>query len=181
MTAEIFRRHGVFFGNTHIRGEGRMGYNEHPKLKQLVRNFRRDCYQDIVHGRDPELHIGNFPNRWTQILMDDGWDGNTPWGAKVDVFCHRMFNQLDPQFVGLLRDRDAIVDSCERSMPGRFTTPEWEKIVDAHHKRLKELDIPLIDTDKLVEGDWEQTVNALDLLGLGFSEDIANSVIDGRG
>ncbi len=157
-----------------------MGYNEHPKLKELGRKFRPDCYLDIIRGSDPELKIGNFENRWIEILGNDGWDGNTPWGAKVDVFCHRMFSRFDPVFVGLYRDPSAIVQSCMRSMPGRFTEPEWERIVWAHHDRMNELQLPMINTDRLVEGHLDEVQDTLDRLDLGLSEQIVNDVIDGR-
>lgn len=179
MTAEIFRRHGVFFGAVRPRGSG-IGYNEHPKLKELGQRFRPDCYLDIIRGADPELKIGNFENRWIEILGDDGWDGNTPWGAKVDVFCHRIFSRFDPVFVGLYRNPDDILASCMRAMPRRFTEMEWEKIIAAHHNRMDDLNIPIINTDKLVEGDTSELEVTLDRLDLGLSEQIVNDVIDGR-
>jgi hypothetical protein len=180
MTADIFRRHGVFFGDVHTRGEGRMGYNEHPWLKKMARQVRPNCYLDIIRGTDPELKIGNWPTRWVNQLKEEGWDLETPWGAKVDVFCRDVFRPLNPYYVGLLRDPDDILGSCQRAMPGRFTEVEWERIIKAHHDRIAELGIPTIDTDRVVNGDYSAIEETLSHLGLGLSEQIVNSVIDGR-
>lgn len=178
MTAEIFKRHGVFFGDTWLREDGRIGYNEHKWIKERSKN--RPLYRSLLGQdyRDPELYIGNAQS-WIEELRENGWDGVSPWGCKVDAFCHNAFKVLDPYYIGLVRNPEDTAESAYRvlstSLP--ISMEDWYKIISMHHDRMRNLGIDMIDTDQLVKGDYAEIELCLDKLGMGFMPEIADEVI----
>lgn len=171
MTAEIFRRHGVFFGNTVRRGGPRGGYNEHPVLKKLSREDRGDSFVPILEGRRP--YPGFKLSSPPEFLIDDGFRGEV-WGVKVDAFCWPLFP--DARFVCLWRDPGAILLSCMRSFKPR-SIGDWRTIIQAHHDEMRGRGMD-INTDRLVEGDDSQLKAAIESLGLTYDPGITESVIE---
>lgn len=175
MTAEIFRRHDIFFGDVWRPEDGRVGYNEHKWIKKQVREYRPDCYNDILINRDPRLRIPAFPYRWNEQLEAEGYKGG-PWGIKVDAFCTPLFEGMNVTLIKLWRNQSDIVKSALKTLK-RWTPAQWRRIVDAHHERLAQLPGPDIDTDELVEGDYTTLEQAFEDIGILFDPKIADSVI----
>ena len=175
MTAEIFKQHGVFFGNVKRPEDGGIGYNEHWEFKRFSKKTRPDCYKDILANRDPFLKIPGFPEYWERTLEGDGYRGG-PWGVKVDAFCSELWPN-HPR-IGIWRNPDGIKQSCLNIFPNRFKEEEWDRIIDAHHRQLKALDIPMIDTNALVRGFYGTLENAFRKLNISFNPDIADRVIE---
>lgn len=174
MTAEIFREHGVFFGTVWRPREGFDGYNEHIEFKKISRKARPDCYKNIIRNEDPFLKIPGFPDWWERTLEGDGYQGG-PWGVKVDAFCSEMWP--NHQKIGIWRNPDGIKQSCIRTFPRRFSEAEWDRIIDAHHRQLKALNVHLIDTNALVRGFYGTLEKAFKLLDISFNPKIADRVI----
>lgn len=175
MTAEIFREHGVFFGESGRPDDGFLGYNEHFQLKKIARKARPDCYEDIVANRDPFLRLPDFPAWWKATLDSEGYEGGT-WGVKVDAFCSQLW-PLELR-VGIWRNPEGIRESCLRAFPDRFKPEEWDKIIEAHHAHMKDLGIHMIDTNAVVKGYYGTLERAFKLANMAFDPKIADRVIE---
>ena len=175
MTAEIFREHGVFFGDVWRPREGFDGYNEHIELKKVARKARPDCYKDILANRDPFLKIPGFPEYWERTMEGDGYRQG-PWGVKVDAFCSELWpNHLQ---IGIWRNPDGIRESCLRTFPRRFSEKEWDCIISAHHRQMEALKIHMIDTNAVLRGFYGTLERAFKLFNMSFDPKIADRVID---
>jgi len=175
MTCEIFRRHGVFFGNVWEPGE-RVGFNEHKELIKLAKQHRGYMYDALIRGKDPELRVPGLD--WVEIMRGDGYKGG-PWGVKGDYFCHEMF--AGAGCVGIYRNPADIAVSCRKVFGGRNYSGNglgyWQVIIDKHHDRMRELAVPVIDTDQLVGGDDTTLRAAFDFCDLEYDPDITRDVV----
>jgi hypothetical protein len=176
MTAEIFRRHGVFFGKTRKMGDGGVGYNENLTLKEIGRRLRKDCHDAILRRQDAVFAPDAFGDTWKAILESEGFKGGY-WGAKVDAFCHRLFNDLPNHRVAIWRNEDDTVASCMRAFRNKRSEDEWRRIVRAHHSHLKNLNLPTINTDAIMAGDHSSIEKAFEVCGLTYDRSIAETVI----
>lgn len=176
MTAEIFRQHGVFFGDTWRPEDHRVGYNEHKWLKRQVQKMtdRGDLYAAILRDKPTAPQSVTFSQFMAQLRLEGYING--PWGVKADVFCFPMFGEVRSGWVGLWRDPDDIAASCERAL-GRRPPGDWDKIIKAHHDTLWDLGVPIIDTDKLVAGDDGALAAAIERLGIPYDANITDQVI----
>lgn len=180
MTAEIFRRHGVWFGKTRTMGQpGGIGYNENLQLKRLVRAARPELYTDLLmRGRDACPKIDDFPRVWRDLLRDEGYTGKRPWGAKVDAFCDTLFDGTDHIEIGIWRNPDDIADSCLRVLNHRFSDKRaWHKIIALHHERISDRDIPIINTDEVVAGNHTSIERAFEACDLEYDRKTADAII----
>lgn len=185
MTAEIFRRHGVFFGNSWgIEDRQRIGYNEHRWIKTKIRNWRKELYINAIlkdKGSPYPEPDCDFATEWIAELKRNGWDEVAPWGVKVDVFCYNLFEQWPSSHIGIWRNEDDIAESCLRVLRHRTNKKEdWLKIIRAHHALIDALNIPVINTDELVAGNYKTLEAAFDHVGLEFDPSIAKGTIGAK-
>lgn len=179
MTAEIFRRHGVFFGDRkEWRGVKVLGYNENLTFKKWARKARPDLYDEILRGgNDLVPQLDGFQKRWLEALRNEGWDEKSPWGNKVDVFCDKVYEPLDPIKIGIWRNKKDTVDSCQRGLNQKYSKEDWEKIVQKHHDYLEFLNIPVINTDAVRLGVYTSLHEAFEHCGLKLDEQIVRDFV----
>lgn len=168
MTAEIFRQHGVFFGNTYRPKHRRIGYNESLVLKDYGREHRPEIYRSISKNKNPVLEI---PREVIEEMLRDGGYTGGPWAVKVDAFC-----VIDGIQIGIWRNPDDIMASCKRVFSSQCDR-YWGKIIAAHHDRMRDMQIPMINTDELIGGNYLSIERAFDKCGLEFDAKIAELCI----
>ena len=87
------------------------------------------------------------------------------------------------------RDKDAVARSCMRASRYESLTDspysflDWKEWVDAHDDKLfemasAELDLTIIDTRKVADGDYSQIMAFVEEVGLEWREDAVNEFVD---
>lgn len=181
MTAEIFRRHGWFFGEARKLEDRGVGYNENMAFKQWVKEWRPHLYLDILNnrGRKSEPNVPeNFQQKWERQLKKEGWDGSSPWANKVDAFCDKVFD--DCVLIGIWRNPTSICESALRAIGHSIPhgTPElWDDVIQAHHDRMSSLRIPMINTDAVVLGVYTSLHEAFEAAGGKLDEEIVKGFV----
>lgn len=174
MTAGIFAAHGVFFGNCGgPRPNNRKGYLENLWLKAGLRG-----------GGAPD----GWPGSWSERLRAEGWDGETPWGAKaVAVHAPEMMQLRPDVIVCCYRPKEQVLASCERFGSGeRFGRAYRDPMIDRHWSIMREMregyDGLVVDvhTPDLVAGDASALMSAFEALGLGFDHELYADWVDPR-
>lgn len=172
MVAGLFQRHGVFFGNYPERRQfNKKGTFENRWLK---RTLEADDIPD------------DWPEAWFDRMRREGWDGESPWGAKeVAVFWPEM-RETEPDVVVLCyRPKEAILASCEAfGHKRRFGRKVRDPLIDEHWEVMAEIEesysgeVVAVETDELVEGDYAQIRPAFRALGVPFDPALAGEFID---
>lgn len=168
LVAGLFAAHGVFFGNTTPPDKhNEKGYFEHPEL--------------IVRQNNPEMD--GWPDRWWEVLQEEGWTPGTFWGVKRGPRAWPLISELEPVLVVVCkRPLKQQIRSRHRRWPNR----------DGRHKKmaqettaelrlvLKKVKAPVVTvaTHRLVKGRKSGIQKAFDALGLEFSPEIAREWID---
>ena len=171
LIAGLFHAHGCWVGR--VKGPdhfNRTGYFENFYIKRLIKRNRPDAdsYRTILKGRKPYPKV-RYPEL-VETIKNDGYKGG-PWLSKVDVFAWPIYQG---KFVKVWRSREGILDSIKRTPfmnYRKFTPDEWRKVIDAHHEEMASIDGFDIDTDRLVNGDIQQLVEAIEGCGLTFNPD----------
>ena len=182
MVAEIFRRHGVFFGRTQKMEDGLIGYNENLTVKLMARKWRPSLFPELLAGGNKACPNppDTFAEDWLNLLQKEGHEGG-PWGAKVDAFCYKLYDGLDYTRIGIFRNPLDIRKSCMKVLRGILSDPvQWDKVIKLHHELLYSLAIPMIDTDQLMIGNHTSLERAMKKCGLEYDREIGDSVIGAR-
>ncbi len=178
MTAEIFRQHGYWFGRTFTMAKPGMGYNENQALKSWARKYRPNPYDAILDDKDPQMPDGARV-AWADIRKDEGWKEAQPWAVKVDAFCDQAFKRT-AHLIGIYRNPEDILASCKTAMGKRYSDEAWKKIIARHHAHLFKLDVPMIMTDEIVQGDYTSVARAFDQIALKLDPHVVESIVDAK-
>lgn len=165
MTAGLFRAHGVFFGDC----GGAVPDNPGGRLEN--RWLKQTMHAERWSG---------WPETWFRRLEAEGWDGESPWGAKLMPKWWRLMKETDPDVVVLCyRPEEDILASCERV--------GWKRSTETVAQRWAAMDeiraeasgaVVRVDTPRLVSGDYGQVTEAFDALGMDFFEGRAREWIE---
>lgn len=164
MTAGIFAEHGVFFGDCHRR-------HEHKWLKRGLKG-----------GKAPK----GWPDSWWGRLIDDGWDGATPWGAKAMAVHWPELRQVEPKVVVCCyRPKEAILRSCEEFGGGaRFGREYRDPVIDEHWEIMEGIrdhypgTVVDVHTPDIVDGDYAALKPAFAALGMTMDEQVVSDYVD---
>lgn len=175
MVAGFFAQHGVFFGACN-------GANEYNPKGYFENQYLKD-----VAARDGLP--GGWPRLWFDALSAQGWDGATPWGAKIGpgrawlmlpmrpsviVACHRPIEQI-------VRSRRRV--KWAKGPPRKVARNGYQQI--AMMEASTRIPVVHVQTDELVKGRMVSVLPAFAALGVTFDLSIATAWIDpsiwGRG
>lgn len=170
--AEIFREHGVFFGDTFRPEDKRVGYNEHKWFKAWIKKARPELYGEILADRVQRVQSEGFEAQFEDRLREEGWVGG-PWGVKADVFCADLFPSALK--VGIFRDPRDIADSAMAAL-GR-SMEDWTKIIGIHHLEIVSRCDRLINADEVVTGDDSSLRYTFDHLAIPYDKKITQEVL----
>lgn len=168
LVAGLLAQHGVFFGTCRQpTPDNRKGFFENVYLK------------DVIAGRE---HPEHWPAEWFERLVDHGWDGSAPWGAKTGPERFSLIRPMKPAVIVICR---RPFEQIERSR-ARTTWCQGpasravERSYEAAGEVKGEVDVPVLEvrTDELVAGDYQWIPDVLDMLGLEFDASIAEDWID---
>jgi hypothetical protein len=170
MTAGLFVEHGVFWGvpsceaNYPKDEHNPKGYFEHGEITNRLET------------RD----FSDWPGAWWKALEADGWDGRIPWGFKRGPRVWPWVKVLRPAVIVVTRRPRAQIKASRTRWTGRPSMHSHRKTVENIDRILKEAPCPVVkvNTSLLVQGDYRRILPAFDILGVEFSEDVANRWID---
>lgn len=167
MTAGLFAQHGVFFGDCvgpdHNNGKG---YFENLWLRRV---YAGDVRPD------------SFDTEWKNQLRQEGLNGQ-PWGAKAGAerWAQCWCNVPDISVIVLCyRPRHQIEQSRKHShlnVKDRKTIEFNWQIMDTILGRDDRA--VYVETDKLVEGEYDRIGRAFKKVGIPFDKGIADAWID---
>lgn len=173
MTAGLFARHGVFFGNC-----------GGPNQNNTKGNWENGWMKRGL--KSPSGRPNGWPDSWFDRMREEGWNGQAPWGLKAVAVHWPIMRQLEPDVVVLCyRPKPNILDSCERFGSGfKFSRKYRDPMIDMHWALMEtiRLDYPgtvvEVNTPDLVKGDYDSIRPAFDALGVEFDEEVAGEWID---
>lgn len=163
MVAGLFAAHGVFFGR--CRGPARINAKGFFENEWLKRTMHRD------------LHTEGWPRPWFDELQRQGWDGESPWGAKLmPKWWERMQHTGPAVAVCCFRPDAPTLRSCQavRWRRSSVTLRQRQSMMDA----IQAPTVVRVDTERVVDGDCSQLVPAFEALGLEFDQEIATEWVD---
>lgn len=169
MTAGLFAAHGVFFGECH------------PADKDNPKGYWENRYLKSTVGR--QVVPSSWPHVWYSRLLDEGWDGIAPWGAKGGVEWWRVVKATNPTAVVICyRPVDAILESRSKHSWMQPTRSVPEIAYRSAERILSDAEtagrVHRVDTDRVACGDVEQLLPVFSALDLRYSERITMDWID---
>ena len=171
MVANIFHDHGLWLGPTK-RGDtfNRKGYFENNPLKERMKK---------THGFDVSGPMPETKSEWKGIvrgiLEAQKYSGGS-WGFKTGVHYWNVWGDFEPIFIKVMRNRESIVKSYRRY--GGVFPKHGVKFIDRGLEKLRELPGFEIDADRLISGDRNQIMDALEGCGFHYRDDIVTDIID---
>ena len=170
MTAGLFAAHGVFWGvpscerNYPADEHNPKGYFEHGEITKRLET------------RD----FSDWPEAWWAALEADGWDGSTPWGFKRGPRVWPWVKVLEPSVIVVTQRPLKQIAASRKRWIGKRSISTIHKTEEKIRAILKEAHCPVIrvNTARMVRSDWSQIRLAFDVLGVRFSDTIAESWID---
>ncbi len=162
MTAGLFAKHGVFFGDCRPADDHNpYGYFEHPCLTTYKQKQRTE----------------GWPEVWWATLEREGWT-HGPWGAKKGAGSWPWVSQLKPTVVVFcVRPKEQIRASRARWGKGGSVPPRVRRALRAVEQKAT-CPIVAVNTPNLIAGDYTEVLPAFELLGVEFSVEIAREWID---
>lgn len=174
MVAGLFAKHGVWFGsdvdasiwNPH-------GSFESKPIKALLRRHFNAVRSLLDIPAEVPDSTERFLDELEHVLHEDGYVGG-PWFFKGSCFYHRVFAPLQPVYVTIRRAHESIIRSFRRSrhVHNAVVVPA----VEAHARILDQLEAVgahRVDSEALIDGDYEQVKNVFRACGVTLNESIA--------
>ena len=127
------------------------GYWEPWEIKNIINSHRDPVYRTLEVSKQ----IPNFKAQVEQIIRKNGYKGG-PWLQKVDVFAYKLYEDFDPFYVKVMRDKEGIMKSIKRTpfmYKQGYSDKEWERIIDAHHELMGEVQGYVLETEDIAAGD----------------------------
>lgn len=167
MTAGLFHAHGIWFGECKPPDEHNpRGYFENVEI------IRRVVEKDLT----------GWPGAWMDTMRAQGYPGG-PWAIKRGPAAWHWIREMGPRaIVTTERPRDQILRSRRRMWPkkdGRHRRI-MRSVQERVHDVIRQAACPVfvVDTDRLARGDYAPILPAFDVLGVQFSEEVAEKWID---
>lgn len=173
MVAGLFAQHGVWTGTCRQPDSyNAKGYFENLKLKPVLIERWGHLKRDLKLPNEQD----GFRDDVETILAEDGYDGG-PWLMKHGALYWPAWHEFDPTFVCVYRNPVDILSSGTRGnfIRGRRSVMlchgamEWCCQVEGGFR---------VDSERLIDGDYEQIEEAFHAAGIGFDPRIADRWID---
>jgi hypothetical protein len=170
MTAGILAKHGIWTGDYRSGDKiNQKGHFENLNFKRLVRAHKKT-----------KIHVnGPFPadkEFLTEFLSSNPVE---PWLIKGSAMYWKLFEELNPKYICVRRDKDSCMKSCKNV--GLYFDG-MEKSFDRH---MSELDFLVEDkagvnvyTDQIINGDFSSLEEAFDLIHIKFDPNKASEFVD---
>lgn len=168
MVAGLLAAHGVWTGTSSKKGAANpKGWFENDLFLENTR--------DSIGPKGPVPD--DWSERWPELMRGDGWDGEQRWLVKAMPWAWKYLRPFDPVVVFCWRPATRVLKSQEAVGWGehpRRVLSHWDMMRDIRFKA-PHVDIP---TERLGRGEYAQTRQAFEAIGILFSEARANEWID---
>ena len=166
MTAGLFAKHGVFFGEC-----------VPPAPMNPKGFFENEWLRRVYNG---QVECSDFDKAWKHRLRSEGYSGGV-WGAKCGAERWGQYWQSVPDIAAIVllyRPEADIEKSRERIgwVEGRRSVQFNWGIMNALHET--KLPTFAVNTPNLVDGDYSEIIPAFDALGIRFDPSISHKWID---
>jgi len=141
---------------------------------------------------DPQTWVIDpaWRNRVVQVIRTQGYPGG-PWfykGAKMCLFWSQWSDAFpNARWILVRRDPEDIVSSCLKTgfMRAYNSREGWMKWVNVHLKRFEEMHLAGLDVvevwpSKIIAKDYEESMEAMDHIGLGWNQEVIEKFITPR-
>lgn len=179
LVTKIFHEHGCWIGNVRSKpnNHGYVHY-ENEDLRNVVKSIVNTNTIEHVWGY-PIAVKKEYKKKLDNII--DAIQPKNPWCFKVLADYGPLFFHRKPRLIYIRRDQKQAIES----MAEKGRKPDKDKIAKIHHQRIKlmksyeyELGGRWVNTDELIDGNYESIREAIEFSGLTFNPDIVESVID---
>jgi hypothetical protein len=168
MTAGIFAEHGVWTGE-YRKGDAinAKGHFENLHFKKLVRKYRKTG-----------IHKPNRPFKPDSEFLKEFLEINPvePWLIKGSAMYWPLFNELNPKYICVRRDKNETMHSCKRV--GLYFDG-MEESFDRHMRELDKLKNGVdVNTDEVIAGDYSSLENAFSMCELELDKSKVDKFVD---
>lgn len=180
MTAGLFAKHGVWFGNCGgPTAANRKGNFENKQIKraQIDRwGMLTLARQKTAFEENPVCEYrGGFRPAVEKILAAEGYEGGY-WGYKQSALYKPAWGDFEPYFVGVRRENVVQANITRQNFMGTANVNRIQRVVDLHDPVIDECEV-IVKTDELISGEYRTIREAFDYCGLKFRPEIAKNWI----
>lgn len=174
MVAGLFAHHGLWVGDKYVTGSG-LGKDYPSYETREVKSWLRERYD--LQGAElvTNTQAGQFADFIAGIVPP-----GRRWLVKCGVMFWPLFEPLNPHIVYVRRDFENSVAAI-MARPGAAAEAVVRDLIARRYALMDQIHAEhggtMIDTDKLIAGDYGDIRAAFDECGLEFVEEIAKTVI----
>ena len=175
MTAGIFAKHGVWFGQSRPPSEANArGFFENKRIKRAL----TDRYGKLTLAAEPHRDVTldpTFRGEVLQIIRDEGYDDG-PWGFKMSALYKPAWGDFRPKFIGVRR-KNVKRANLARNMMGTDKADLIEHMIARHDAVIDTCPV-IVKTDEVVAGNYTTLRAAFAYCELDFDPKIVDDFVD---
>lgn len=174
MVSHIFRDHGVWLGECEPKMSNLpTGGGENIQIKTILRSMFSGGLGEM------KQHIPGFREKVERVLSKQGYEEG-PWAMKHALAYWRAWDEFDPYYILIERDKDQLLASNNNSGVAGVSGKQLLDMYEKNEQEMKHIKTfaPTIKTSEIIKGDYSSIEDAFRYCGLDFDPNIANSVIN---